>query len=904
MTDELNHSWIFPLDSGQANLALAGGKGANLARLVRAGFPVPGGFIINTQAYRTYAEANGLEKRILAALPHELPENPGSLLEEISSDIREWFASGQMPLPLAAELRSAYAELANAPVAVRSSATAEDLPGMSFAGQQDTYLNVVGESSLLEAVVNCWSSLWTARAIGYRFRNEVPHAEAALAVVVQRMVQSRASGVLFTANPLTGLRSETVIDATLGLGEALVSGQVEPDHYVVDPQAGQIVSRALGAKARMIQGLAGGGTTVTEQNVQAIQALPDAQILMLSRLGQQAAALFASPQDIEWAWDGETLFLLQSRPITSLYPLPEGMPPAPLKVLLSFAAVQGILDPLTPLGRDMICEIFATAAGIFGYHVNFATQTALFTAGERLWGNLTSPFSNSFGRKVVLAGLKWGEPTVRQALLSLVDESGLQPEKTGIRPRTRLKLARFFLPIVANMLLNMGFPATRRRMIIGRGELLLVRRKEHLKSFSGSRQARLNAIANIPEFYRQQLPKMVILYISSVASGMASYNLLDILAKQLPEGPSGGWHDLVLDITRGLPGNPTTEMDLALWQIAQTIGRDPASREAFDHQTSAGLAKAYQEGRLPTVIMQAMSQFLEKYGLRGLGEIDTGRPRWNEDPTHIFSVVGNYLKIEHVGQSPDMVFTHSTERAAKAVEQLAAAARKSKHGWIKTRIVYFLARRARIWLSTREHPKFFLVRMMGLTRQELLEVGREYVESGELEQADDLFYLHLPELAEFASGSSQDWRSLIARRRQAYNRELLRRQIPRLLLSDGRAFYEGMRADGNAGQSFSGSPVSPGSIEGYVRVVLDPRQAQLLPGEILVCPGTDPSWTPLFLSASGLIMEVGGMMTHGAVVAREYGIPAIVGVDRATLRLKTGQRVRLDGSSGLITLLQ
>ena len=315
---------ILPLDSPFATLSTTGGKAQNLARLARAGLPVPPGFIITTAAYQSFVAANDLQPFI----NYQLTIDNSQLTIDHSPP----------------------------PVAVRSSATAEDLPDLSFAGQQDTFLNVVGDNALLEAIVHCWSSLWTARAIAYRARNGISQEGVALAVVVQAMVESESSGVLFTANPLTGKRTETVIDATLGLGEALVSGQVEPDHYAVDAATGRIVSKTLGAKALAIRGQVGGGTTTVAADAAAQQALPDAAILDLARLGKRVEQeLYAGqPQDIEWAWADDRLTLLQSRAITSLYPLPDGMPTEPLQVLFSLNHVQGMLDPFTPLGLSLI----------------------------------------------------------------------------------------------------------------------------------------------------------------------------------------------------------------------------------------------------------------------------------------------------------------------------------------------------------------------------------------------------------------------------------------------------------------------------------------------------------------------------------------------------------------------
>ena len=294
---------ILPLSSPSARLESVGGKGANLSVLARAGFPVPDGFLITTQAYRTFVEAKNLVQKIQYRVGEIKLDDPNSL-QEASEEIRAWFSSGDIPPELVTQIREAYGSLKGVPAAVRSSATAEDLPDLSFAGQQDTYLNVIGEAALLTAVVDCWSSLWTARAIGYRARSAIVHEGVTLGVVVQEMVPSEVSGVLFTANPLTGLRTEAVIDATLGLGEALVAGHVEPDHYVIDLKQGEILTKTLGSKGIAIHGKAGGGVRTEVIDAAHSQALPDEQILELARLGSQIAELYDFPQDIEWAWAG------------------------------------------------------------------------------------------------------------------------------------------------------------------------------------------------------------------------------------------------------------------------------------------------------------------------------------------------------------------------------------------------------------------------------------------------------------------------------------------------------------------------------------------------------------------------------------------------------------------------
>jgi pyruvate,water dikinase len=407
------------------------------------------------------------------------------------------------------------------------------------------------------------------------------------------------------------------------------------------------------------------------------------------------------------------------------------------------------------------------------------------------------------------------------------------------------------------------------------------------------------------EYVAQHLPRMFILFISAVAAGMASWNLVRRLNpnRGRPSAPENEtWNRLVLELPRGMEHNPTTEMDLALWEIARSFRADPETSTILAQTGSRQLSELYRAAQLPPLVQTRIAGFLQVYGGRGLGEIDLGRPRWSEDPTHVFEMLSSFMRIADPAAAPDAVFARGTQAAHAAILAMTRIARAGHLGWLRAPLVAFLAGRARAWMGTRESPKFFAVRLMAVLQRDLLQSGRQFVLSGALDLPDDLLYLTLSEIKSFAAGDGLDWRGLIASRRQEVRRESLRKQIPRLLLSDGRAFYGGMRS--SAPNAINGSPVSPGSVTGRVRVVFNPTQANLQPGEILVCPGTDPSWTPLFLSASGLIMEVGGMMTHGAVVAREYGIPAVVGVHEATARLQTGMLVQLDGSSGQIEVLE
>jgi pyruvate,water dikinase len=890
----MDRTVILPLDAAEATLPVVGGKGANLARLARAGFPVPGGFLVTTDAYHEYVAANDLAAPILAAAATARPEDPASL-EAASATIRARFQAGTIPPELAAALVAAYRALGAPPVAVRSSATAEDLPDMSFAGQQDTYLNIVGDAAVLDAVVRCWASLWTARALGYRARNGIAPGDVALAVVVQELVPSEASGVLFTANPLTGRRDEVVIDATLGLGEALVSGQVEPDHYVVDSTTGRIRNKTLGAKALAIHGQAGGGTVTVTGDAAARQALPDVVIADLAALGLRVTQFYGTPQDLEWGWAGERLFLLQARPITSLFPVPAGLPVNPPHVMFSFASVQGVLDPLTPLGQDAIALGACGFGAMFGVHMTPETQGTLLTAADRLFLDVTPLVRNSIMRRVLLRVSRFLDPGIRQALDKLWDDPRLAPAPGRGLPRlnTLRHLLYGFGPILRQVVLNMMRPRARRTAIDRGTDTGLAR----LAARAAAARTPAQQVAFLDEAVLGTFVIVKRYIIPGLMGGMISLVALQRLAGRLPDAER-----VRLEMTRGLPRNVTTEMDLALWETDRRIQADPATQALFERTGAADLTASYLAGRLPAVAQTAIAAFMDRYGMRGVAEIDLGRLRWREDPTHILQVLQSYIQIPP-DQAPDVQFKRGAAEAKRALGRLIAEVRREPGGAIKARVAAALARRMRTFAGMRESPKFAIIRVFGLVRTSLLEAGHTFVVAGVLDRADDVFYLHRAELRALATGEQRDWRGLVAARRATYAREQARRQVPRLLLSDGEAFYEGMQGTADDGTGLVGSPVSPGVVEGVVHVVLDPRGAHLAPGEILVCPATDPGWTPLFLAAGGLVMEIGGLMTHGSVVAREYGIPAVVGVHDATTRLQTGQRVRVDGSTGQIAIL-
>ena len=490
------------------------------------------------------------------------------------------------------------------------------------------------------------------------------------------------------------------------------------------------------------------------------------------------------------------------------------------------------------------------------------------------------------------------EPSSAQIVKTLATDPRMQAGRGQLRLSTAHRVSGFFLSIVLRAVSNMLTPVQAR-----------VRFDADIAVYLSTAEIapaadRFGRLANITVFIRQRMggvfPFLLPKFIAMFAPSMVALNLLTKIAGEENRG-------LALEVTRGLPDNVTTQMDLKLWETASAIRADAESAALFRASDAQTLARRYLEGSLPAVAQSALARFLEQYGMRGIAEIDFGQPRWREAPADVMQTMQSYLQIDPAS-APDVMFANGATAAQQAVEKLAALARKQPGGWLKEKLARGAARRVRTLMGARESPKFFMIRMMGFARKALLEVGQEFVEAGTLMQADDLVFLQLKELEQLARSTAvqpqTDWKTLIAERRAAFDRELRRRQVPRVLVSDGRAFYEGMGAETDSANAISGSPVSPGVVEGVVHVVFSPNETQLAPGEILVCPGTDPAWTPLFMTAGGLVTEVGGMMTHGSVVAREYGIPAVVGVHQATQRLKTGQRIRLDGTTGKIVVLE
>lgn len=916
-------TYVVPLDRIRAGmLAEVGGKAANLGELLAAGFPVPSGFCLTTAAYRHSLASTGLED-VLEALDAAAKSMSGQQsmsgqrataeLNSLAARARSLIREAGIPPDVVAELRSSYLALGgDAPVAVRSSATAEDLPFASFAGQQDTFLNVVGVDNVVDAVSRCWASLWTDRAVSYRTTNGISHSTVTLAVVVQQMIDSAAAGVMFTANPVTGRRREAVIDASPGLGEAVVSGAVNPDQYIVDVQTRSILKRTLGDRRVEIRSVPGGGTERIEAALPdnpPQQCLSDSRIQELALLGQRVEEHYSAPQDTEWAIDKTgTLWLTQARPITTLYPLFTRKPGTPGEhAFLNFSLAQGLTRPLTPMGLAGIRLIASCVARTAGFDVPHPRSgpSPYYEAGQRIFFDLTSVVRSRVGRSIVPRVFDIMEAGSAALIRGLTEDP-----RFSITNKTPLKLLRHVAPVVARY----RVPETALRGLFCPDAAMdrVGKLSRHLRDsleLSGAATSR-ERLGHAEQILGRQIFATVPQILPLPALG---FGMLLMVRKLL--GPDVSYNELQT-VIRGLPNNVTTEMDLELWSLAAEIREDPEAADYFRTHSAGELGAACVAGTLPPRAQSGVEKFLAAYGHRAVAEIDLGMPRWSEDPTHILGVVANYLRLESPGRlagrlepgippqeaptpgDPDRQFEHAAREAEKQVTRLVARARTKSP--VHAALVKTALDRTRRFAGLRELPKYNLVLGLAAARRQLLVVGEDLARDGRIDAPEDIFFLDFDDVGLALSGRS--FQSTVVQRREAYQQELRRRHIPRVLLSDGtepEATGHLAAKDLSPG-ALAGSPASAGVVTARARVIMDPVGAHLEPGEILVAPSTDPGWTPLFLTAGGLVMEMGGPNSHGAVVAREYGIPAVVGVPDATLRLETGQAITVDGAAGTV----
>lgn len=851
----------------KTHIAVVGGKGAHLGELSRIdGIRVPAGFCVTTDAFqRILAEAPWIDDRLdrLSRLQPDDREAIGALSAEIRRTIEEI----AIPDDLAAAITRALARLGeHAAYAVRSSATAEDLPTASFAGQQDTSLNVVGRETILQHIRRCWASLFTERAVTYRLRNGFDHRTVHMAVIVQQMVFPQTSGILFTADPVTGNRKVASIEASFGLGEALVSGLVNADVYQV--RDGEVVSKVIATKRLAIDAMPGGGTReeAIAPERQNTPALTDAQVVRLAELGRRIEAHAGCPQDIEWCLVDDDFQIVQSRPITTLFPIPVA-DDQENHIYVSVGHQQMMTDAMKPLGLSFW---------------QMTTPRPMAEAGGRLFVDVTQLLASPGSRASLLMHLGKSDPLIGDALQTILDRGDFVPslpdEGPGAAPGAAPPPPLETDPAIVTEL-------------IGRGQASIAAVKRDIRTASGP--ALFDVIlADIQELKR-------ILFdphsLQVIMAGMeAAWLLNERLETWLGEKNAAD------TLTRSVPHNVTSEMGLALLDVADVIRPHP--------EVVAFLRQVEDDGfldELPVLAggreaRDAIRAWLDTYGMRCPGEIDITRPRWSERPTTLVPLIlGNIANFDPgAGQRR---FEQGRQVAWKKEQELLERLQALPDGEGKAEEARRMIGRVRTFAGYREYPKYGMISRYFVYKQALLEEAERLVEAHVLREKEDIFFLGFDELHGVARTRQVD-DQLIRQRKEAFT-GYQALTPPRVLSSDGEIIAGAYRREDRPAGALVGLPVSAGTIEGRARVILDMAEADLEPGDILVTAYTDPSWTPLFVAIAGLVTEVGGLMTHGAVIAREYGLPAVVGVEQATRLIQDGQRIRVHGTDGYVEIL-
>jgi rifampicin phosphotransferase len=852
---------------GKTQVALAGGKGANLGELSRIeGIRVPAGFCVTTDAFRRImTTAPGMDDQ-LDRLSRLDPEDRQAI-RTLSAEIRRTLEGIAIPDDLAAAITRSVTRLgAQAACAVRSSATAEDLPTASFAGQQDTYLNVVGLAAILQHVSRCWASLFTERAVTYRLRNGFGHRKVHMAVVVQQMLFPQVAGVLFTADPVTSNRKIVSIEASFGLGEALVAGLVNADVYQV--RDGGVVAKAVATKKLAIHAGPAGGTEelAIGPDRQEQPALSDAQIVRLAQLGRRIEAHFGYPQDIEWCLVDDGFQIVQSRPITTLFPIPVTSDQRN-HVYLSVGHQQMMTDAMKPLGLSLW---------------QLTTRRPMAEAGGRLFVDVTQVLASPASRAGLLEVVGRSDPLTGDALQTILERDGFIPSLPDEGPGEPV-------PGVAPATIETD-PAVVTELI-GRSEASIAALKRDIRTKSGSELLDF-ILADIQELRRILFDPQSFQVI--MAGMQATWRLNDQLQAWLGE------KNAVDTLTQSVPHNVTSEMGLALLDVADVIRPHPdvvAFLQHVDDENFLDQLPALAGGQEARDAIQA---YLDQYGMRCVGEIDVTKPRWSERPTTLVPMILGNIKNFEPGAG-ERRFEQGRRNAWEKEQELLTRLRARPDGDQKAEEAKRLIDRIRTFIGYREYPKYGMISRYFVYKQAWLNEADRLVQAQVLRDREDIFFLTLPEFHDVVRTNNAD-DQLIRQRKDAF-RSYQALTPPRVFTSDGEVVTGTYRRGDVPAGALTGLPVSAGTVEGRARVILDMAEADLEAGDILVTAYTDPSWTPAFVAIKSLVTEVGGLMTHGAVIAREYGLPAVVGVEHATRLIRDGQRIRVHGTDGYVEIL-
>jgi pyruvate,water dikinase len=867
------NSFVLTLqESDRTKLATVGGKGANLGELMKVGgILVPEGFCITTEAFKKIIEENSSIQELLAQ-SSLLTEGNRAKISALSDEIRRDVEAVAIPPDIQEEIICFLSRFDEKDAfAVRSSATAEDLPTASFAGQQDTYLNIIGQESILKHISKCWASLFTERAILYRLQHDFDHRNVELSVIVQKMVFPEVSGILFTADPVTGNRKVLSIEAGFGLGEALVSGLVNADVYKV--RSGQIIDKNIGVKKLEVRAVREGNTKTEPIALarQTIQALPDEQILQLAQIARKIEQHFGYPQDVEWCSVDGVFYIVQSRPITTLFPVPE-VDDQENHVYLSVGHHQMMTDAMKPLGLS----------------VRQLTSVApMATAGGRMFVDVTARLASPSSQKTLLETARQYDELTEDALKIVLERGDfvkMLPDESAAESRRVVSTSGVRKQLENDPAIAAG--------LIARSQASIKALKQNIQTKWGA-----EALDFILEDL-QQLTKSLFdpQNMTAIMGAMdAAFWINDKMKEWLGETN-------VADVlSQSVSNNITSEMGLALLDVADVVRPYPEVIEYLQYVQDDDFWEGLTKVTGGTEVHDAISAYLDRYGMRCAGEIDITRTRWSENPAILVPLILSHIK-NYEPHASRRKFEEGRQGALRKEQELLSRLSQLPDGEQKAEETRQMISLIRNFAGYREYPKYDIVSRYWVYKQALLKEAEALVQANVIHDQEDIYYLTFEELHEVVRSHTLDYQ--IINKRKVDYQVYKKLTPPRVITSDGEILHGAYKRENLPAGVIVGLPVSSGIIEGRARVIFKMEDADLEENDILVTPFTDPSWTPLFLSIKGLVTEVGGMMTHGAVIAREYGLPAVVSVEDATARIKDGQRIRLNGTEGYVEILE
>ncbi|NMF61515.1 phosphoenolpyruvate synthase [Brasilonema octagenarum] len=871
----MNKYILFFQKIDRSKFMVVGGKGANLGELSRIkGVQVPEGFCVTTEAYKKITENNQELNSLLDALMRLKAEDRKNI-SNISAKIR--MAIERMPIyeDIAEEIVGYLKKFGKKDAfAVRSSATAEDLPTASFAGQQDTYLNIIAKEAILKHISKCWASLFTDRGVIYRIQNGFDHRKVHLAVVVQKMVYPQVAGILFTADPVTYNRKVLSIDASFGLGEALVSGLVNADNYKV--RNGKVIDKKISTKKLAIYALKDGGTKEQEIELeqQNSQALTDEQILQLEHIGRKIEEHFGYPQDIEWCLVDDTFYIVQSRPITTLYPIPEAND-RENHVYVSVGHQQMMTDPMKPLGLSLW---------------QLTAARPMYKAGGRLFVDVIDDLASPVKRDILVNVLGKSDPLIKDALMTILERGDFIKSSPDDKQEQSSSKSNQGPPPADFQTLNEYDPTV--------VSDLIKRSESSIKELKHNIQTKLGP--DLFDFILEDIQQLRKSLSDPRSFGviMTAMNASSWINEKMKEWL--GEKSVADTLSQSVPNNITSEMGLGLLDVADVIRPYREVIEYLQYVKDDSFLDELVKFNGGQETQDAIYAFLNKYGMRCAGEIDITKTRWSEKPTTLVPIILSNIKNLEPNAS-NQKFEQGRQEALKKEQELLDRLKQLPDGEQKAREAKRMISLVRNFIGYREYPKYGIVNRYFVYKQALLKEAEQLVQANVINEKEDIYYLTFQELREVVLTNKLDYQIITKRKDEFKLYEKL--TPPRVITSDGEIIAGKYQRENLPAEAIVGLPVSSGVIEGRARVILNLEDAALEDGDILVTAFTDPSWTPLFVSIKGLVTEVGGLMTHGAVIAREYGLPAVVGVENATKLIKDGQSIRVNGTDGYVEML-